>query len=102
MQQAKDLVTMVSTREKCREEALKAEKALFSMRSKVKEVKRKLAIVGGDEDLVPVKVFAFHNLHTFERWLTGDHRRRSLLQMHPQSMFAMPYGPTGPLLVRFP
>ena len=48
------------------------------MRSKVKEVKRKLAIVGGDEDLVPLKVITFPNLVAFESWLTGDYRRRSL------------------------
>ena len=56
MVRARDLVVMVSAREKCREDALKAEKALFLMRVKVKTVKRKLCIVGADEDLVPVKV----------------------------------------------
>jgi enhancer of polycomb-like protein len=55
MQQARDLVTMVSQREKTREQAIKAERKLFLMRTKVKDVKRKLGIVGADEDLVPVK-----------------------------------------------
>jgi enhancer of polycomb-like protein len=100
MQQARDLVAMVSTREKLREEALKAERNLFSMRCKVKEVKRKLAIVGGDEDLVPLKVITFANISTFQCWLTGFHRRRNLFLMRRHLMFAMPYGPMGPLLVR--
>jgi len=56
MAQARDLVVMVSAREKCREDALKAEKALFLCRAQVKTVKRKLGIAGSDEDLVPVKV----------------------------------------------
>jgi len=102
MQQARDLVTMVSTREKCREEALKSDKALFLMRSRVKEVKRKLAIVGGDEDLVPLKVIKFRNLNVFKLWLTGDYRRRNLFLINRQLMCAMPFGQTGPLLVRLP
>ena len=76
IQQARDLVAMVSTREKMREEALKAEKNVFLMRCKVKDVKRKLAIVGGDEDLVPLKVLTFTSLAAFESWLTSDSRRR--------------------------
>jgi len=55
MQQSRDLVAMVSHREKCRETSLKSERAVFLMRTKFKEVKRKLAVVGGDEDLVPIK-----------------------------------------------
>jgi|SRR5579859_8000138 len=100
MQQARDLVTMVSAREKCREESLKAERHLFQMRCKVKEVKRKLAIVGGDEDLVPLKVLAFRNYSAFLNWLTAGGRRRSLFLMHQCPMFAMPYGPMGPFLAR--
>ena len=100
MQQARDLVSMVSSREKMRDEALKAEKNVFLMRCKVKEVKRKLAIVGGDEDLVPLKVLAFRSLAAFESWLTSDPRRRSLFQIFRCPMFAMPCGPMGPLLVR--
>jgi len=56
MVQARDLVVMVSAREKCREDALRAEKALFLMRLRVKTVKRELGIAGADEDLFPVKV----------------------------------------------
>jgi len=56
MVQARDLIVLVSAREKCREDALRAEKALFLMRARVKAVKRKLGILGADEDLVPVKV----------------------------------------------
>jgi hypothetical protein len=99
MQQSRDLVAMVSHREKCRETSLKSERAVFLMRTKFKEVKRKLAVVGGDEDLVPVKVLNFANLLVFQKWLTLDPRRRNqLLMLRP--MFAMPYGRTGPLLVR--
>jgi enhancer of polycomb-like protein len=100
MQQARDLVSMVSSREKMRDEALKAEKKVFLMRCKVKEVKRKLAIVGGDEDLVPLKVLTFTSLAAFESWLTSDYRRRNLFRIYRSPMFAMPYGPMGPLLVR--
>lgn len=101
MQQARDLVAMVSTREKCREEALKGEKALFLMRCKVKEVKRKLAIVGGDEDLIPLKVLTSNSSQAFERWLTVDRRRNlSPIRRHPTC--AMPYGLTDPLVVRLP
>jgi enhancer of polycomb-like protein len=102
MQQARDLVAMVSMREKQREEAIKAERHLFNMRCKVKEVKRKLGIEGGDEDLVPVKVLSFLNLDALKKWLTCDSRRRSLFLMHPRLQLAMPYGPMGPLLVRLP
>jgi enhancer of polycomb-like protein len=99
MQQSRDLVAMVSHREKCRETSLKSERAVFLMRTKFKEVKRKLAVVGGDEDLVPVKVLNFANLLVFQKWLTLDPRRRNqLLTLRP--MFAMPYGRMGPLLVR--
>jgi enhancer of polycomb-like protein len=100
MQQARDLVSMVSTREKCREEALKAERHVFAMRCKVKEVKRKLAIVGGDDDLVPVKVLTFHNTSAFKDWLIRGGRRRSHFLIHHRPMFATPFGPMGPLLVR--
>ena len=100
MQQARDLVAMVSMREKQREEALKADRHVFLMRCRVKEVKRKLGIVGGDEDLVPVKVLIFSNLGVLKRWLTRDYRRRSLFLMHPRLRLAMPYGQMGPLLVR--
>jgi len=101
VQQARDLVTMVSAREKCREDALKAEKAVFAMRCKVKEVKRKLDIKGGDEDLFPVKVMlAFRNVGVFQRWLTTNYRRRSLLRSCPCRMVVLPQGPRGCLLVR--
>jgi enhancer of polycomb-like protein len=99
MEQARDLVAMVSMREKCREEALKAERNVFAMRCKVKEAKRKLAIVGGDEDLVPLKVLHFCNRIAFQNWLTAD-RRRSLFLTHQRATFAAPCGPMGPLLVR--
>lgn len=102
MQQARDLVAMVSMREKCREEALKAERNTFAMRCRVKEVKRKLAIVGGDEDLVPPKVITFATLAAFKDFLTAGGRRRNLFLIHQRPIFAMPYGLTGPLLVRLP
>ena len=95
MQQARDVVAMVSQREKSRETALKTERAVFLMRNKVKDVKRKLKIEGNDDDLVPVKVLHF----VFKMWLTLDSRRRNLLMLRP--MFAMPFGSKGPLLVRF-
>jgi enhancer of polycomb-like protein len=101
MQQARDLVTMVSAREKCRDDSLKADRALFAMRNKVKDAKRKLSIVGGDEDLFPVKVvLAFRDDAAFERWLTSDYRRRNLLRTCPCKMVARPRGPRGCLLVR--
>jgi enhancer of polycomb-like protein len=102
MQQARDLVALVSMREKQREESLKAERNLFNIRCRVKDAKRKLGIVGGDEDLVPVKVLSFPNLNALKNWLTRDCRRRSQFLMHPRLRLAMPYGPMGPLLVRLP
>ncbi|KAI9762362.1 MAG: hypothetical protein M4579_000512 [Chaenotheca gracillima] len=55
LEDARQLISMVQTREKTRRDLLGVDRSLFEQRSKVKDAKRKLGIKGDDEDLVNQK-----------------------------------------------
>lgn len=77
LEDARNLLLLVRTRETHRKAVLENEVKLFKQRTEVKETKRKLGIKGDDEDLVNQKVRNIHSTHLLCSSLTVTETQRS-------------------------